>query len=201
MTVTGSLELAFFLSDIRSGNNSADSPLIFHGQFSGDLTAAIQICKIKSLLISTDLQYRVSRSIDDHRSCIDFFLTKFLDDLCTAGTLISNDTLATSLLQLIDQFFWKSCFCKSDKWFLCVNSHHLPMSSHGILAIAGLADSHIAAQWLLYTFHISTFMQIQHSKFLKIWNIQFSHLIQDMSKSIHTFVTKFFRIRHCADSK
>ena len=199
MAVAGSLKLTLFLSDIRSRNNSADSPLILHGQFPSNLTAAIQVGKIKCLFISTDLHYRIRRSIDNHRSCIDFFLTKFLDDFCSTGTLISNHTLATSLFQFIDQFFRKTCFCKSNKRLLCIDSHHFPVACHCILSIAGLPNSHIAANRIFHAFHRTTLMQIQHSKFLKIWNIQSSHLIQDMSERIHTLIAKFLRIRHCSN--
>ena len=75
------------------------------------------------------------------------------------------------------------------------------MSGHGIFAVAGLTNPHITANRLLYTFHRTTLMQIQHPKFLKIRNIQSSHLIQNMSKCIYTLITKFLRIRHCTDSK
>ena len=43
MTVAGSDKLAFFLTYIWSGNDTAYFPLVFHSQFSGDLTAAIQL--------------------------------------------------------------------------------------------------------------------------------------------------------------
>ena len=201
MTVAGSLKFPFFLSDIRSCNDSSNSPLIFKCQFSGNLTAAIQIGKIKCFLISTNLQYRVSRGIYDHRTCIDFLFTKFFNDLCSTCTLISNDTFAASFLKFIDQFLGKSGFCKGFKWFLCIDSHHFPMSGHRILAIASFRNPHITSQRFLYAFHSAAFMQIQHSKLLKIRNIQFSHFIQDMTKGIHTFITKFFRIRHRSDSK
>ena len=201
MTVAGSLEFPFFLSDIRSCNDSSNSPLILKCQFSGNLTTAIQIGKIKRFLISTDLQYRVGRSIYDHCSCIDFFFTQFFDDLCSTCTLISNDALTAPFLKLINQFLRKSGFCKGFKWFLCIDSHHFPMSGHRILAIASFRNPHITSQRFLYAFHSASFMQIQHSKLLKIRNIQFSHFIQDMTKSIHTVITKFFRIRHRSDSK
>ena len=71
--------------------------------------------------------------------------------------------------------------------------------SHCILSIAGLPNSHIAANRIFHAFHRTTLMQIQHSKFLKIWNIQSSHLIQDMSERIHTLIAKFLRIRHCSN--
>ena len=201
MAIAGSFKLALFLSNIWSCNDSADPPLIFHSQFPGNFTAAIQIGKIKRLFISTDLQYRICRCVNDHSTCIDFFFPKFFNNFCTTGTLITNHTLAASLLQFLDQFLWKSCLCKSNKRFLRINSHHFPMTGHRIFSITGLTDSHVTTDWFLYTFHHAAFMQVQHSKFLKIWDIQSPHSIQDMSKCIHTFVTKFLRIRHCTDSK
>ena len=201
MAVAGSFKLTLFLSHIRPCNNSSNSPLVFHGQFSGNLTAAIQICKIKRLLISADLHYGIRRRVNDHGSCIDLFLTKLFNDFRTAGTLVSDHTLTASFLQLLDQFLWKSCLRKSNKRLFCIDPHHFPVSGHGILAIAGFRDPHITPHRFLHAFHPAAFMQVQHSQLLKIGNIQSSHLIQDMSKCIHTFVTKFLRIRHCPDSK
>ena len=59
VTVAGPLKFPFLLSDIRSCNNPSHSPFFFHGQFSGDLTAAVQFLQAEGLLISADLEYRV----------------------------------------------------------------------------------------------------------------------------------------------
>ena len=75
------------------------------------------------------------------------------------------------------------------------------MPGHCIFAITVLGNFHVAPQRLLYAFHLSAFVQIQHSKFLKIWNIQSSHLIQNMSKCISTFIAKFLSIRHRTNSQ
>ena len=39
--------------------------------------------------------------------------------------------------------------------------------------------------------HFSCRMKIQHSQFSKIWNLQRTHFLKNMSKSIHPDVTKF----------
>ena len=52
----------------------------------------------------------------------DFFLSQFIQDLCSAGALVSNYFMSRSLLKLIDQLFWKSGLCKSLKRFCDVIS-------------------------------------------------------------------------------
>ena len=43
MTVAGADKLTFFLSNIRSCNDTPNFPFIFHGNLSGDLTAAVKL--------------------------------------------------------------------------------------------------------------------------------------------------------------
>ena len=91
---------------------------------------------------------------------MDFFLPKFFNDLRSAGALVSNHALAAALLQLRDQLRRKAGVCESLKRLLCLNSHHFPMTSHCILAIAGFAYAHVTSNRLLHTLHISCRMKI-----------------------------------------
>ena len=82
-------------TDVLLVGSNEDMDLLFAGGM--DKVSDVELIivgKIKCLFISTDLHYRIRRSIDNHRSCIDFFLTKFLDDFCSTGTLIANHTHA-----------------------------------------------------------------------------------------------------------
>ena len=190
MTVAGTFKFAFFLSNIRSCNDSSNSPFVLQCNLSGDLAAAIQILKIKCFLVSTDLKYGIRRCIDDHCTCIDLFFAKFLNDLSTAGTLISNYTFTTAFLKFRDQFWRESCVCKGFKWFFCLDSHHLPVSGHSILTVAGFTQTSIASDRIFHACHISGRMEIQHSEFCEIWDIKRTHFLKNMSKSVYSGVTK-----------
>ena len=50
-------------------------------------------------------------------------------------------------------------------------------------------------------FHVSSTVEIQHSQLLQVWDLQGSHLIQDMSKSIYPYISELFRIRHSSDTQ
>lgn len=68
MTVAGTFELAFFLADIWSCNDTSDFPLVFHRNLTSDLAAAVQFIQTKYLFISANLKNRVCRCVDDHMS-------------------------------------------------------------------------------------------------------------------------------------
>ena len=110
MTVAGSLKFTFLLSHIRSGNHSANFPLILHGDFSRNLTAAIKFLQTKGLLIAANLQHRICRCIHDHVSCRNFFLRKLLQNLRSACTFIADHFSSGSSFQLLDQLWRKSVF-------------------------------------------------------------------------------------------
>ena len=97
MTVTGTFELAFFLADVWSCDNTSDFPLIFHRDLTGDFTAAVQFIQTKCLFISTDLKDRIRRCVDDHMAGCDFFFCQFVQYLGSAGTLITDDRTSGSL--------------------------------------------------------------------------------------------------------
>lgn len=73
----------------------------------------------------------------------------------------------------------------------CFDSHHLPVSGHGIFSIASFTQMRISPLGILNTRHFSCRMKIQHSQFSKIWDLQRTHFLKNMSKSIHPDVTKF----------
>ena len=59
MAVTGPFEFAALFAHIGSCDNTANSPLIPHSQFSGNLTVMIQGLKSHGFLIATDLKHRI----------------------------------------------------------------------------------------------------------------------------------------------
>ena len=175
--VAGSFKFTFFLSYIRSCNDSSHAPFILHRDLSCDLTTPVQICQIKCLFISTNLQYRIRRGIDNHCTCFNFFFPKFFNDLCSALTTVSNHFFPTTFFQFCDQFRWKSMFGKGFKWFFCINSHHFPVSGHRIFSVTRLFQPGNFSNRILDSIHLSSGMQIQHTKLLKIWNLQCSHSV------------------------
>ena len=97
MAVAGTFELTFFLAKVRSCNNTSDFPLIFHRNLTGDLTATVQFIQAKCLFISADLKNRIRRWVDDHMTGCNLFFCQFLQDLCSAGALITDDRTSGSL--------------------------------------------------------------------------------------------------------
>ena len=160
MTVAGALKLAFLFTHIGSCNDAAYPPLILHGDLTGNLTAAIQVLKVKGLLISAYLKDRVCGGVDDHGACVDFFFAQLFNNLRAACAFVSNYALAAALLKLCDQFRRKSVICKGDKGFGCSDSHHFPVPGHSVLAVAGFCNAHVAAHRMLHACHISGRMQI-----------------------------------------
>ena len=92
-------------------------------------------------------------------------------------------------------------FRKGDKWFFRLDSHHLPVSGHGIFSIACLSETGITSHRFCSFFHVSSTVEIQHSQLLQVGDLQGSHLIQDMSKSIYPYISELFRIRHSSDTQ
>ena len=175
MSVTCTLELTFFLSDIRSCNNTSDFPLIFHRNITCDLTAAVKLIQSEGLLISADLQYRICRCIDDHMTCCNLFFCKLVKNLCSAGALVSDHLMSCSLFQFINQFLRESCLCKCLERFRNMKPHHLPVSGHRILSGTCLFQERIVSHRFFYRCHLFEWMQISDSKFLKVRNMKFIH--------------------------
>ena len=163
MSITCTFEFSFFLTDIWSGNDTSDTPFILHRDFSGDFTAAVQIFQIKRFFISADLQYRICRSINDHGSCIDFFFSKFINNRCSAGALVTDYFFAASFFQFCNQFRWESCICEGNERLFCFDTHHLPMTGHRILSIAHFSKTTISSQRFFNRLHISCRMQIHQT--------------------------------------
>ena len=68
-----------------------------------DLTAAVQLIQTEGLLVSADLKHRIRRSINDHMAGGDLFLCQFIQDLRSAGALISDHLMTGTLFQFFDQ--------------------------------------------------------------------------------------------------
>ena len=166
--VAGSFKFTLFLSYIRSCNDSSHAPFILHRDLSCDLTTPVQICQIKCLFISTNLQYRIRRGIDNHCTCFNFFFPKFFNDLCSALTTVSNHFFPATFFQFCNQFRWKSMFGKGFKWFFCFDSHHLPVSGHGIFAEALFPQFSIVAKSIFHRSHLLKRGQVRHAKLPKI---------------------------------
>ena len=201
MSVTCTLELTFFLSNIRSCNNTSDFPLIFHRNITCDLTAAVKLIQSECLLISTDLQYRICRCIDDHMTCCNLFFCKFIKNLRATGTLVSDYLMSCSLFQFVNQFLRKSRLCKCLKWLRDMKSHHLPVSGHRILSGTCFFQERIVSHRSFYRCHLFEWMQIGDSKFLKIRNMKFIHRLRNMSHCICSCISILCSIRHCSCSE
>ena len=198
MSVTCTLELTFFLSNIRSCNNTSDFPLIFHRNITCDLTAAVKLIQSECLLISTDLQYRICRCIDDHMTCCNLFFCKFIKNLRATGTLVSDYLMSCSLFQFVNQFLRKSRLCKCLKWLRDMKSHHLPVSGHRILSGTCFFQERIVSHRSFYRCHLFQWMQIGDSKFLKIRNMKFIHRLRNMSHCVCSCIPILCSIRHCS---
>ena len=151
--------------------------------------------------MAANLQYRISRGVNNHRTSTQFLFSQFIQDLGTAGTLISNHTFSTTLFQCRDQFRRKSGICKSAKRCFHLESHHLPVSRHGIFAAACLCQSRKSTTWRGVRLHSFYRVQIKQSQSCQVRNMQRSYRLTDMSKCIHTNITKRRGIRHSANSK
>ena len=201
MPVAGTFEFTLFLSHIGSCNDTSHPPFILHGDLSCDFAAPVEICKIKGFFIPADLKYGICRSIYDHGSCGDFFFSQFLDNLCSAGTFISNDSLSASFLQFLYKLRRESMLREGNKGLLRLNSHHLPVTGHGIFAAAGFSKPGITPQRFLYVLHLSAGVEIQHSQFSKIGNIKGSHGVKNMSEGICSGISELLRIRQSPDAE
>ena len=138
MAVAGADKFAFLLSDIRSRDDATHTPLFLHRDLPGDLTAAVQLVKSECLLISADLKDGIGRCVHDHVTGSDLFLSQFVQDRGSAGALISYYFVTGAFFQLVDQLLRETVIREGLKRFRCVDSHHLPVSGHGVLAVAGL---------------------------------------------------------------
>ena len=160
MTVACSFKFPFFLAYIRPGNHPSHSPFVLQRKLPGNFAAAIQIFQIESFFISTDLQHRIRRRINDHSSRLYFFLAQFLNNLCSAGAFISNDSFPAAFFQFPNQFRRKTSLCKCLKRLFCFQPHHFPMPGHGIFPVACLPQTCITSDRLLLRLHLSSGMNI-----------------------------------------
>ena len=184
MTVAGTLELAFLLAHIGSCNDTAHFPLITHGDLAGNLAAAVQFLQSKGLFIAADLQHRVRRGVYNHVPRGNLFFCQFIQNLCAAGALVSDDYSAGTGRQFIQQFLGKSRICERLEGRGNMESHHLPVAGHGILAGAGLMQIAIIAQRALHGIHLLKGMQIRQTQLLKIRDSELLHRLGDMPQRI-----------------
>ena len=82
-------------------------------------------------------------------SSCNFLFCQFIQDLCSAGTLVADHLMTSTFFQLFDQFWRKSGLCKGLKRLRYFQTHHLPVSGHGILATAGLPKLSIVSDGML----------------------------------------------------
>ena len=164
MAVAGAHELSLFLSHIRPRNDTAHAPFFLHGDLPGDLAAPVKLLQAEGLLVAADLQHRVRRCIYDHVAGGDLFFCQLIQDLCTAGALISNDRPAGPFLQFFYKLRRKSRICKGLKGLGGMNAHHFPVAGHGVLSVAHLPHDHTVAQRL--------FLRCQPGKAAKVCDPQ-----------------------------
>ena len=197
VTVCGADELSFFLSDVRSCNDTADFPLVFHGQLTGNLAVMIQRLQSHRLLVAADLQYGIRRGIDDQFSVFDLALCQLIEDLRSARRLITDDLSAGSFFQLVDQFFRKSVVGERNERLCRVNSHHLPVAGHGVFSVARLVQSSGVTLCLILC-HTA---EISHAEAAQVRDFKASLTLPDVAEGIDTDIPKLLRIRHRPDSE
>ena len=79
MAVAGALELALLPAHVGTGNDAAYTPFLpGKRNLTGNLTAAVKILQIESLLIAANLQNRIGGSVDDHRASVNLLFRKLL---------------------------------------------------------------------------------------------------------------------------
>ena len=80
----------------------------------------------------------------------DLFLAEFVKDRSSAGALISYYFVSGAFFQLFDQLLRETVICEGLERFRRVDPHHLPVSGHGVLAVAGLGELCEAARRLFH---------------------------------------------------
>ena len=80
----------------------------------------------------------------------DLFLSQFVQDRGSAGALISYYFVSGAFFQLVDQLLRETVICEGLERFRRVDPHHLPVSGHGVLAVAGLGELCEAARRLFH---------------------------------------------------
>ena len=83
-------------------------------------------------------------------ACGDLLLAEFVQDRGSAGALISYYFVTGAFFQLLDQLLRETVIREGLKRFRRVDSHHLPVSGHSVLAVAGLGELCEAARRLFH---------------------------------------------------
>ena len=124
------------LPDIGTRDYPADSPLIPQSDLAGIFTDIVEILKTERLLIPADLEDRIGGCINNHLVMIDLVLRIFIKDDGAAGGCIADHFTPALLLKKLNKFRGKSCIRKCDERLCCMDTHHLPVTRHRILATA-----------------------------------------------------------------
>ena len=133
--------------------------------------------------------------------CSDLFLTQLVENGCPAGTFVTDYLMACAHLQLVNQLSGKTSLRKGPERGCGVNPHHLPVSRHGIFAIAGLIHFPIISQRALTGRDAGKGTQIGDSQPHQIGDLKRLHTGRNMAQRVCTGIAKLFRICHRPDSQ
>ena len=128
-------------------------------------------------------------------------LSQLFQNFCAAGALVADDGAPGSGGQLINQLLRKARLRKGLERRGDMQSHHLPMPGHGILARARLIQLREVCKGFLHRLHTLEGMQIRHTQFLQIRNAKRIRIRRDMPKRIRPCIAVSLRIRKRAHAE
>src|SRR5260370_15970567 len=115
----------------KRARDHASHPMRPIQQFPRDFAHAVEFSDWDHLFMRGDLKHAVARRIHNRLARSYVFFTEFLDDLRARRRLVADRLPANPLLELFDQFLWKSVFVNRER-LLQPHSRHFPVSCRRI---------------------------------------------------------------------
>ncbi len=140
---------------------------------SGNLTVSVEFLYWNNILVGSNLEYTVCRSIYDERTSLHMFLTIIPYYISTGIWLIAQNPSSSSLRELIKHLTWESLrICR--KRSLRYNARNLPVANGSILPHRLLCEPSIGTYLLLNPFEIINAINIEKSHILHIRSVIFA---------------------------
>src|SRR5471030_786492 len=109
MTVTGTFEVTWFVADERTCNNAADVVTAFGQLFTGNFTQVIQTVQPESLFVAGDLEYGVSRGVENRLAGFHVLFAQFIQDNGTGRVAVAKVTRQfAAFYQGVEQLLWEA---------------------------------------------------------------------------------------------
>ena len=186
VTVGCTSEVAW-LTYIRTSDNTSQKRRAFQGNRAGEFTDTIELFQRNHFFVCCNLQYWVSRGVDNQLACFHLTRTKVINNCCTRVWLVSltNDLATRKLFNLSQDFFWEA-IPKSIKRLSNIETHDFPVACHRVFSKRYFLQLGIVAARIFFLRNClqrSRTLNISQTNLSHVWYIQ-SYRFGNMSQSI-----------------